>query len=260
MTRHHRSVTHAFTLIELLVVISIVSLLISILLPALSAARESARIIQCASNLRQIGTTTYTYAADYDGYPAPAQYDDNVAPFNLSRGRYGNFLAPYLGMNGKMPERPAVYICPTETVAGIMNQAASAALTGPNVSWGDYRHSYGLNYFLTKLNEFNPVDSIFVKIDDILEASNTIYGSEGANNLNNPNLRGWGTVYPWQGPTPQTFVLEPRHRPDVDTDFAFTREGELNVLYYDGHVKLEQHNDLLPPTASTSSIPWKNVQ
>ncbi len=44
-----------FTLIELLVVISIISLLIALLLPALASARESARIIVCASQLRQIG-------------------------------------------------------------------------------------------------------------------------------------------------------------------------------------------------------------
>src|SRR5690625_6113526 len=45
----------AFTLIELLVVITIISLLIAILLPALQAAREAAKSIQCLSNLRQVG-------------------------------------------------------------------------------------------------------------------------------------------------------------------------------------------------------------
>ncbi len=53
-----------FTLIELLVVVSIIALLISILLPALRNARESAKHMTCLSNLRQIGTSATSYAAD----------------------------------------------------------------------------------------------------------------------------------------------------------------------------------------------------
>ncbi len=54
----------AFTLIELLVVISIVALLIALLLPALQGARESARAVVCASNLKQIGTAIQFYVTD----------------------------------------------------------------------------------------------------------------------------------------------------------------------------------------------------
>ncbi len=54
----------AFTLIELLVVISIIALLIAILLPALSAARESARNIECQSNLHQMGIGMYSFLTD----------------------------------------------------------------------------------------------------------------------------------------------------------------------------------------------------
>ncbi len=69
-----------FTLIELLVVIAIVSLLISILVPALGRAREQAKRTVCASNMRQIGVGFTQYAEDFDGwYPAKAKAGDPTA-------------------------------------------------------------------------------------------------------------------------------------------------------------------------------------
>ncbi|OGV51816.1 MAG: hypothetical protein A2017_18920 [Lentisphaerae bacterium GWF2_44_16] len=57
-----------FTIVELLVVIGIMIILVSILMPGLKSAREKARTIQCAGNLKQIVTSTHMYVDDFNSY------------------------------------------------------------------------------------------------------------------------------------------------------------------------------------------------
>jgi prepilin-type N-terminal cleavage/methylation domain-containing protein/prepilin-type processing-associated H-X9-DG protein len=57
-----------FTLVELLVVISIIALLMSVLMPALSRARKQAQAVQCSAGLKQLGLAWHIYADNWDGY------------------------------------------------------------------------------------------------------------------------------------------------------------------------------------------------
>lgn len=68
---YRRVKSHGFTLIELLIVIAIIAILAGLLLPALQQARETAKRIKCAANVKQVGSCFITYSMDFGGM-APA--------------------------------------------------------------------------------------------------------------------------------------------------------------------------------------------
>src|SRR4051812_10203194 len=76
-----------FTLVELLVVIGIISILIGILMPALTKARQSANSVKCKSNMRQVGIELQRYANENRGWmfpvgegSPPSTFGTNVTP------------------------------------------------------------------------------------------------------------------------------------------------------------------------------------
>ncbi|MEO0514147.1 MAG: prepilin-type N-terminal cleavage/methylation domain-containing protein [Planctomycetota bacterium] len=90
-------ISRGFTLIELLVVISIIALLIGILLPALGAARRTARNLQCLSSTRGFAQAAYIYGQDYDQYLPPALTVPATAGFGGVATNWNFLLLEALG-------------------------------------------------------------------------------------------------------------------------------------------------------------------
>src|SRR6185436_18051575 len=108
----------AFTLVELLVVIGIIAVLISVLLPALARARESANSLKCLNNLRQLGLAMVMYTGENRGsFPRPAAAALSLPEdwiYNPKEGRDPNEgkLVKYMGKRFIAE----AYICPTDPI------------------------------------------------------------------------------------------------------------------------------------------------
>ncbi len=133
-----RQVRAAFTLIELLVVIAIIAILASMLLPALGSARELAKTIKCAAQLKQYHTAVVLYAWDYD---------DLVTTGSGTQWDWTYFFAPYFSMPPTLPDGDSwenynratgLFVCPARP-AGEYNYAINI----------DYAYSGVTNYSMT---------------------------------------------------------------------------------------------------------------
>lgn len=119
-SRHYsKDVKGGFTLIELLVVISIIALLISILLPALASARQTARAIACGANHRQIGQVMHIYINNNNGYVMPVDYFPSGWSGTGHQANYGwRMILDAIVQNQKLgpaglPDRDSIFVCPS---------------------------------------------------------------------------------------------------------------------------------------------------
>lgn len=133
-----------FTLIELLVVIAIISVLATILLPALSMARQMANDVKCVTNMRAISTAVHLYAQDNDGVLVPARWSPHPKSPPASPGGtawFWDFLSANYLLSDSWDEwnwekAPAFYCPVSEAPAWAVPIACNRSLMYGAYAWG----------------------------------------------------------------------------------------------------------------------------
>lgn len=231
MNRKNKQQRNGFTLVELLVVISIITLLISILLPALAAAREAAQSIECMSNLRQIGIATVIYQGDHDSSYPPIVYDPQASG-NKYRNTDSSTVEYWPGMFYKKQyiKDPHIYACPSAPYhTYFLHIIGSSNPTPSNAAWRQI--DYGANYihiwgqgFLTG-QHYSRTTGHPVKQYKITDPSQTIsvVDSYRTDYPRGSGGYGWFGVYSYSA-TWAKYAPDARHN------------NAVNVLWTDGHV------------------------
>jgi prepilin-type N-terminal cleavage/methylation domain-containing protein len=237
----------AFSLVELLVVIGIIAVLIGILLPTISRAREQTKFIMCKSNLRQIGSALRMYANDNGDY-FPDAYTLGGAFFRVGLGQkipgnpdpfslpevYG--LPAVLDQGHYLSGKSDVWVCPSapDWLSGYKNTYTWALF------WG------AQNKITLSLQRGRPANAdIFYVYDDF---ANSAYATGIRRGISDAN------------PVRSTDQWILPHSYKVKIQYGSTnpnaRRGAINVLYIDGSVGAAVYaTNPLNPSGPPQQIP-----
>jgi len=228
-----------FTLIELLVVIAIIAILAAILFPVFAQAREKARAISCASNLKQLGLGLIQYSQDYDEQLPPAWIGYPEVGFP-GTARWMDVIQPYV-------KNTQVYTCPdsaTKYVPVPTNKIVNSIDPATGIRYGNENGGYSMNvtYFSDDPNAHPPTPvpdqpgNHQRSLANIPDPAGTAYIFDFKNNPDS-----WQCV--WQagvgGWWPQPAIDNNANPPSLGTGgwLVALHQRRLNVEFCDGHVK-----------------------
>jgi prepilin-type N-terminal cleavage/methylation domain-containing protein/prepilin-type processing-associated H-X9-DG protein len=242
-TNTSRKGAAGFTLIELLVVIAIISVLASLLLPALSQAKEKSRTTKCISNLKQIGVAMALYADDHRTFPFGVIL--GYTQWDLSLGSYAGGVVPFNSPEG----RSRIFECPSARRPNLGKQLNYSA--NPNVCKdGNFSDAVRADVISRPSDVLVAADAI--QFDSTGDSHAILWGvktSAGKDISFNDGLEqnGQKPLLPGIDLDREFTVLDPE-----GSNFRFRHNSRLNALFVDGRVAGLKKTELVEGRLYTS--------